>query len=149
MIAGAASVIIAAAAAGVWAGSRGRTPRPIPIDVSAPVDPTFLPATDSAAEQERQPADAKRGAALFEERCATCHTIGGGERKGPDLAVAAAGRDPFWVDAMIAYPDSMFAADSIAQWILKVHDLEPAQATSENPDFRALVAFLRGLRPGR
>ena len=144
--AAAALLVLAAAGAGVWAGSRGGTPRPVPIDPATAQEGLFLPGSGSES-----PAllDASRGAALFEERCAECHTVGGGDRNGPDLARAALLRDPTWVRAMVASPDSMFRTDSVAQWVLKVHEIEPAQATGENPDLMALVAFLRTFAAGR
>ena len=138
-------VVIAAAGAGLWAGSSGGVPQPVPIDPAAQRG-LFLPATE--LEPSTIP-DAERGAALFEERCTQCHTVGGGDRRGPDLARAALRRDPAWVRAMVASPDSMFRTDSVAQWVLKVHGVEPAQATAENPDLVALVAFLRTFQPGR
>ena len=139
-------VVLAAAGAGLWAGSSGGGPRPVPIDLETPRRGLFLPAEEL---EPSTPVDAERGAALFEERCAQCHTVGGGDRRGPDLARAALRRDPAWVGAMVALPDSMFRTDSLAQWVLEVHGVEAAEATTENPDLVALVAFLRTFQPGR
>ena len=138
-------VVIAAAGAGLWAGSSGGVPRPVPIDPATAQQGVFLPAAE--LEPSTLP-DAERGAALFEERCAQCHTVGGGDRRGPDLARAALRRNPAWVRAMVTSPDSMFRTDSLAQWVLEVHGVEQSEATSENPDLVALVAFLRSFQPG-
>ena len=121
-------------------------PRPVPIDPAPAPRGLFLPAAEP--EPSTLPG-AERGAALFEERCAECHTVGGGDRRGPDLARAALRRNPAWVRAMVASPDSMFEADSVAQWVLEVHGIEPEQATMENPDLGALVTFLRSFDPAR
>ena len=139
-------VVLAAAGAGLWAGSSGGAPRPVPIDPETARGDLFLPAAE--LEPSTLPG-AERGAALFEERCAQCHTVGGGDRRGPDLARAALRRDPAWVRAMVAFPDSMFRTDSLAKWVMEVHGVEPAEATTENPDLVALVAFLRTFQPGR
>lgn len=48
---------------------------------------------------------------------------------------------------MIAAPDSMFRTDSLAQWVLRVHDIAPEDATEENPDLRAVAAFSPGSLP--
>ena len=124
-------VVMAAAAGGVWAGLMGGPPRPQPVAAAA--------------------LDAQQGAALFEQRCTRCHTVGGGDRSGPDLATAALGRDPDWLRAMVASPDSMFRMDSLARWVLDVHDFAPADTTAdaENPDLRALAAFLATFDPSR
>jgi mono/diheme cytochrome c family protein len=139
-------LVVVAAAVGVWAGSFGRDPRRAPAHpeeaVAAP-SPAFLPAVDSVPIEPT----VGRGALLFEERCARCHTIGGGERRGPDLARSALRRDPRWVSAMILAPDSMFRTDSVARWLLGVHDVRPEDATAENPDLRALADFFAGFAP--
>jgi mono/diheme cytochrome c family protein len=142
-------IVVAAGAVGVWAGSLADRPDPEPAPAPAPPEVAFLPADDSAV----APPSVNRGETVFEERCASCHTIGGGDGKGPDLAAAAMRRDPTWVSAMILAPDSMFRTDSVARWILGVHDI-PEDATQDNPDLRALADFFanvaavpRRLRP--
>lgn len=42
---------------------------------------------------------ASRGAALFREKCGTCHSVGGGRRVGPDLAAARGLDDPIAIFA--------------------------------------------------
>jgi protein SCO1/2 len=52
---------------------------------------------------------------LFATKCVTCHTIGQGEKIGPDLAEALATRDREWLARYIAAPDRMRSAgDPIA-----------------------------------
>lgn len=52
---------------------------------------------------------AGEGQALFEEKCAACHTIGGGNRVGPDLKGVTTLRDRDWLVRWIAAPDKMLA----------------------------------------
>ena len=60
--------------------------------------------------------DAERGKDLFRTRgCAGCHSIGEGPRVGPDLAGLLERREPEWIVAMIARPDSMLQHDAIAR----------------------------------
>lgn len=56
------------------------------------------------------------GEELFRARCATCHTVGGGDRNdvetrrvGPDLKHVVAQRDRAWLERWIAEPDKMLA----------------------------------------
>ena len=132
-----------AVAVGVWVGSFGAQARASGPDTESPSEPVFLPAADTIVPTP----GAAYGATVFEQRCAGCHTIGGGDREGPDLAQAALRRNPVWVQAMIAAPDSMFRTDSLAQWVLRVHDIATEDATEENPDLRAVAAFFARFAP--
>jgi protein SCO1 len=56
-----------------------------------------------------------RGQYLFSTKCVACHTIGQGDRIGPDLAGVASVHDRGWLARYIAAPDKMReAGDPIA-----------------------------------
>ena len=62
----------------------------------------------------------KDGRYLFARHCAACHTIGHGDKIGPDLMGVAEVRDPAWLARQIATPDEMIAAnDPIATALFK------------------------------
>src|SRR5471030_726517 len=48
-----------------------------------------------------------KGEYLFSTKCVACHTIGGGDKIGPDLAGVTAARDRGWLTRYIAGPDRM------------------------------------------
>jgi protein SCO1 len=50
------------------------------------------------------------GEAIFLRACASCHTIGLGERFAPDLAAVTLRRDPEWLRRFIMDPDLMLAS---------------------------------------
>jgi protein SCO1/2 len=50
-----------------------------------------------------------RGQYLFATRCNACHTIGEGDRVGPDLAGVTRARDRGWLERYLAAPDRMLA----------------------------------------
>ncbi|MBI1250294.1 MAG: c-type cytochrome [Alphaproteobacteria bacterium] len=54
-------------------------------------------------------ADNSRGAYLFRTRCSSCHTIGGGDRLGPDLRGVADARPHAWLNRWLREPDRMIA----------------------------------------
>jgi len=54
-----------------------------------------------------QPARAQSGAELFEKRCYSCHNIGGGDKKGPDLKGATDRRTRDWLAEFIGSPAAM------------------------------------------
>ena len=76
-----------------WANARGSKS----YDTAAPLQPP------------------SKGQYLFATKCVTCHSIGQGDKTGPDLAVALATRDRGWLARYVSAPDRMRAAgDPIA-----------------------------------
>jgi cytochrome c2 len=53
--------------------------------------------------------DDQPGQILFKRICAPCHTIGVGDRVGPDLRDVTARRDRTWLTSFIRNPKKMFA----------------------------------------
>lgn len=51
----------------------------------------------------------EQGRVLFEQLCVSCHSIGGGDRVGPDLAGVTQRRDDAWLARMIREPDALIA----------------------------------------
>lgn len=51
----------------------------------------------------------KPGEALFTKACASCHTVGKGDKVGPDLLDVAARRPHDWLISFISRPDRMMA----------------------------------------
>ncbi len=73
-----------------------------------------------------------QGEYLFRTRCATCHTIGGGQEglavglEGPDLLGVTKRRDRAWLSRWIAAPDQMLEAkDPIAMGLYAKYDELP------------------------
>jgi len=68
----------------------------------------------------------EEGQALFEQYCTGCHTVGGGDRVGPDLAGVADRRDADWLEHWLAEPDKMIAdGDPIALQLLAQYNNVP------------------------
>jgi protein SCO1 len=62
----------------------------------------------------------KPGEALFIKGCSTCHTIGKGDRVGPDLRAVSARRSQDWLTKFVSRPDKVFAQkDPVAMAMLK------------------------------
>ena len=63
------------------------------------------------------------GEAIFQLKCAGCHTIGGGRLVGPDLKGVTALRDRAWLVRFITEPDKVLAAgDLVATALLQESD---------------------------
>lgn len=52
------------------------------------------------------------GEALFIKTCASCHTIGRGQKVGPDLANLTSRRERSWISSYIENPDKMRSQDT-------------------------------------
>jgi len=88
-----------------------------------------------------QPAD--NGSTLFEAKCASCHTIGGGRLVGPDLQGLTDRRDRAWVERFIQAPDEVLASgDPIAKQLLEEYGAPMPNLGISDAQLAALVAFL-------
>ncbi len=86
----------------------------------------------------------ERGQAIFQERCVACHTVGQGDRVGPDLAGVAARREAAWLTRWISAPDRMLAErDPIATGLLQKYRNVPMPNQGLGPEeVAAVVAYL-------
>ncbi len=87
------------------------------------------------------------GETIFTSKCSGCHTIGGGDRIGPDLQGVSTRRDIGWLERWIKEPDVMLAeGDPIAVAMLAQYNNIPmpnlALSDSEVAD---LVAYFQSL----
>lgn len=90
---------------------------------------------------------AKPGQALYIRLCAGCHTVGGGDRVGPDLAGVIARRDRDWLVRFVSNPGKMRTQqDPIAvELVAKYPTVRmPALSISNNDttDLLAHIAYL-------
>jgi protein SCO1/2 len=85
-----------------------------------------------------------RGRYIFGNQCAPCHTIGHGEKIGPDLQGVAAVRDHGWLARFISSPDKVLAEkDPIATALYKKYkgvNMPNTRLTKE--DVNDLIDFL-------
>jgi protein SCO1/2 len=88
---------------------------------------------------------------LFATKCVTCHTIGQGEKIGPDLAEALATRDREWLARYITAPDRMRAAgDPIANALVeKYSTVRMPNLNLSEADAAEILAYIESqpLRP--
>lgn len=90
------------------------------------------------------------GKVLYEQKCAACHTIGGGDRIGPDLHGVAARRPEAWLLRFITAPDKMIAAkDEVAVRLYEKYNriIMPNLGLSE-ADARAVLAHIQAVTAG-
>ena len=64
---------------------------------------------------EAKPITVPNGQRLFVSKCSACHTVGKGDKLGPDLAGVTDRRERAWLARYIQHPDEVLAAgDPIA-----------------------------------
>jgi len=84
------------------------------------------------------------GEYTFRNHCAACHTVGGGDRLGPDLKGVTASRDRRWLEQFIARPDRLFADDDpIARALLeKYNGVRMPNLSLSEQDADVLIGYI-------
>jgi protein SCO1 len=84
------------------------------------------------------------GRYLFAKECAACHTMGHGDKIGPDLAGVTGRRDPEWLARYIVEPDKVLASgDPIAKQLLARYGVMMPNLRVGDRDLAVLLDFLR------
>lgn len=84
------------------------------------------------------------GETVFQQKCAACHTIGGGKLIGPDLKGVTERRDAIWLRQFIADPAKVLASgDPTASQLLKEYNNVPMPNLGLTPqEIEGLIAYL-------
>ena len=95
---------------------------------------------------EARPLELDRGGYVFHTRCLGCHTIGGSDLVGPDLAGVTDRRDSAWLARYLTAPDEVLAAgDPIASALYaKYAQIPMPNLTLDSEDVSALLSYLEG-----
>jgi protein SCO1/2 len=99
--------------------------------------------------QQQSPSEAKNtqfdhGRYLFAARCAACHTIGHGDKIGPDLAGVSKAREHTWLARMVATPDKLLEEkDPIAMGLFqRYRQVRMPNLRLTDSEVEALLGFL-------
>ena len=138
VVRGARSVlqILSGSAIAMSAAIASAQPAPAPVPAPAP-SPAPAPA---AAAEEASPA-----ALAFGKKCSGCHTIGDGDRTGPDLLGVTQRRDKAWIATFVKSPGAAIdAGDPVANELLpKFKGLRmPDQQFGSDQEIDDLIAYL-------
>ena len=104
----------------------------------------LLAAAISLARAAPPAQSSEEGHAIFEQKCAACHTIGGGKLVGPDLKGVTEQREKDWLARWISAPDKMLAEkDPTAVQLLQEFNGVPMPNLGlSEADVQLLLAFL-------
>ena len=86
-----------------------------------------------------------KGAYLFQTRCAACHTIGNGDKVGPDLLGVTSVRERAWLSRMIMFPDKLIEEkDPIATALFKQYkELRMPRLGLAQEDVDTVIEFMK------
>jgi len=110
---------------------------------------TWLNSWKTAPAPTRSYADAPKleftaGEYVFTKHCAACHTIGDGDRIGPDLAGITGRRDAAWLTRFISAPDAVRASgDPIAKALANKYKpaIMPRLGVAED-DVKVILSYI-------
>lgn len=93
---------------------------------------------------EAQPLRIGQGEYLFASRCSACHSLGQGDRLGPDLLGVTARRERTWLLRYIQVPDEVLASgDPIAKALYqKYQNVRMPNVSLGGADVQAIVSYL-------
>lgn len=94
---------------------------------------------------EAKPLAIDPGKYLFQSRCEGCHTIGKGDKVGPDLMGLTARREQAWVARFVNDPEAMRkAGDPAALDLMKRFPIRMPRQALEREEMGALLKYLAG-----
>jgi protein SCO1/2 len=93
---------------------------------------------------EARPLNFGEGEYLFASRCSACHSIGQGDKLGPDLLGVTVRRERTWLLRYIQVPDQVLASgDPIAKALYqKYQDVRMPNVSLGGADVAAIVSYL-------
>lgn len=103
-----------------------------------------LPVQTKALSSAKVSGGAAKGYLLFQKNCIACHTIGGGDRVGPDLKGVTERREGEWLKKFIQYPTDMInAKDPIVMDLMKKYPTPMVNMGLSEEDVEEILKYLR------
>lgn len=103
----------------------------------------------AAAQAAESPSEFQKSAALFQAKCSKCHTVGKGDRVGPDLKGVTVRRTPEWLAAFMRKPSAMLDSDPEAKKLLeKFNGVRMEDMGLTEAQVSGLAAYLEAVSAG-
>ena len=88
-------------------------------------------------------ARADDGGAIFQQKCAACHTIGKGKTVGPDLKGITTTEDPNWLKSWISSPSALVkSGDPKSAQLVKQYPLQMPDLGLSSSDIDAVLGYI-------
>jgi len=88
-------------------------------------------------------ATAVAGKLSFETKCLACHSIGGGDRMGPDLHEVTKRRDDAWFVRWMKDPEGMVKTDPIGKELIAKYKVPMPNQNSTDQEIREYLAYFK------
>ena len=86
---------------------------------------------------------AVRGKLSFESKCLACHSIGGGDKVGPDLAGVTKRRDAAWLTRWLKNPDPMVKSDPVAKELLGKYKIPMPNQNLSDAEIKEYIEYFK------
>ena len=124
------------------AGAPAATSSPSGAAVPSPAA-AGAPAATSGPSAAQAAGDPAQGKVIFDQKCTSCHTIGGGKLVGPDLKGVTQLRPHNWLVQWITAPDKMIASgDPTATQLLKQYTIPMPNLGLSQTDVENVLAYI-------
>jgi nitrite reductase (NO-forming) len=87
--------------------------------------------------------DAVLGKQNFDTKCLACHSIGGGDRLGPDVLGVTGRRDEQWITRFLREPEVMLETDPVAMALMKQYQIPMPNQNLSEEEIRQYIAYFR------
>ena len=87
--------------------------------------------------------EAVQGKLAFESKCLACHSVGEGDRLGPDLLGVTERRTEEWIEEFLEDPEEMFESDPDAQALLARYQVPMPDQNLNDAEIEQLIAYFR------
>jgi nitrite reductase (NO-forming) len=86
---------------------------------------------------------AVKGKLSFESKCLACHSIGAGDKLGPDLHGVTKRRDAAWITRWLKNPDEMLKSDATAKAMLGKYHLPMPNQNLSDAEIHEFVEYFK------
>lgn len=87
--------------------------------------------------------DAVLGKQNFDTKCLACHSIGGGDRLGPDILGVTGRRDEQWIARFLREPEVMLETDPVAMALMDQYQIPMPNQNLSEEEIRQYIAYFR------
>jgi nitrite reductase (NO-forming) len=86
---------------------------------------------------------AVKGKLSFESKCLACHSIGGGDKLGPDIYGVSKRRSEAWLARWLKSPDEMLKSDADAKAMLDKYKVPMPDQNLSEQEIREFIAYFK------
>lgn len=91
----------------------------------------------------------EEGQGIFQEKCSSCHSLGGGDKVGPDLAGVTGRRDKEFLKKIIVSPDDLAnSSDPVVADLLKKYPVKMPDLGISDDQAEAIIGYLKTAQQG-